>query len=229
MSPDLWIINLLSIEKSVSFLFFPVPVFMLSNPTPGIIINRPNGSDVYHGVPKDYTKGVCNKYCKGKQMFCTCVNKTTCFDFWLAVVFVFCFFFSCRKWTLRTFWLCWRAILQTSEAVLEKYWRGEWKNNRSTQHSSIFPTLTFVFSDMAVVPTITCSCTSPTMERLASWLFPMMTWARVLLLIQYLENKQMVTCLKQQVGGFCKLVCSDALKLMSVVYQESKIVFLYTS
>ncbi len=25
------------------------------NPTPGIIINHPNGSDVYHGVPKDYT------------------------------------------------------------------------------------------------------------------------------------------------------------------------------
>jgi len=26
------------------------------NPTPGIIINQPNGSDVYGGVPKDYTK-----------------------------------------------------------------------------------------------------------------------------------------------------------------------------
>lgn len=26
------------------------------NPTKGIIINKPNGSDVYHGVPKDYTK-----------------------------------------------------------------------------------------------------------------------------------------------------------------------------
>ncbi|XP_041669375.1 legumain [Cheilinus undulatus] len=25
------------------------------NPTPGILINRPNGSDVYKGVPKDYT------------------------------------------------------------------------------------------------------------------------------------------------------------------------------
>ncbi|CAD5116023.1 DgyrCDS4956 [Dimorphilus gyrociliatus] len=25
------------------------------NPTPGIVINHPNGSDVYHGVPKDYT------------------------------------------------------------------------------------------------------------------------------------------------------------------------------
>ncbi|XP_043845369.1 legumain-like [Dromiciops gliroides] len=27
------------------------------NPTQGIIINRPNGTDVYKGVPKDYTKG----------------------------------------------------------------------------------------------------------------------------------------------------------------------------
>lgn len=26
-----------------------------ANPTPGILINRPNGSDVYQGVPKDYT------------------------------------------------------------------------------------------------------------------------------------------------------------------------------
>lgn len=25
------------------------------NPTPGIVINHPNGTDVYHGVPKDYT------------------------------------------------------------------------------------------------------------------------------------------------------------------------------
>ncbi|XP_004475578.2 legumain [Dasypus novemcinctus] len=26
------------------------------NPTPGMVINRPNGTDVYQGVPKDYTK-----------------------------------------------------------------------------------------------------------------------------------------------------------------------------
>ncbi|TNN64179.1 Legumain [Liparis tanakae] len=26
-----------------------------NNPTPGIVINRPNGTDVYKGVPKDYT------------------------------------------------------------------------------------------------------------------------------------------------------------------------------
>lgn len=28
---------------------------IFSNPTPGIVINRPNGSDVYEGVLKDYT------------------------------------------------------------------------------------------------------------------------------------------------------------------------------
>lgn len=28
------------------------------NPTKGIVINRPNGTDVYAGVPKDYTKEV---------------------------------------------------------------------------------------------------------------------------------------------------------------------------
>lgn len=31
------------------------------NPTKGIVINRPNGSDVYAGVPKDYTKEVGTK------------------------------------------------------------------------------------------------------------------------------------------------------------------------
>lgn len=29
--------------------------FHPSNPRPGIIINKPDGNDVYHGVPKDYT------------------------------------------------------------------------------------------------------------------------------------------------------------------------------
>ena len=28
--------------------------FAKENPTPGKIINHPNGTDVYHGVPKDY-------------------------------------------------------------------------------------------------------------------------------------------------------------------------------
>ena len=29
----------------------------IENPTPGKIINHPNGIDVYHGVPKDYVCG----------------------------------------------------------------------------------------------------------------------------------------------------------------------------
>lgn len=32
----------------------PCPL-VFSNPTPGVVINRPNGSDVYAGVLKDYT------------------------------------------------------------------------------------------------------------------------------------------------------------------------------
>merc|ERR1712013_818253 len=31
--------------------------YNIENPTPGKIINHPNGSDVYHGVPKDYVCG----------------------------------------------------------------------------------------------------------------------------------------------------------------------------
>lgn len=33
-------------------------IYASRNPTPGILINRPNGSDVYKGVPKDYTRDV---------------------------------------------------------------------------------------------------------------------------------------------------------------------------
>ena len=31
--------------------------YNIENPTPGKIINHPNGTDVYHGVPKDYVCG----------------------------------------------------------------------------------------------------------------------------------------------------------------------------
>ena len=31
--------------------------YNIENPTPGKIINHPNGIDVYHGVPKDYVCG----------------------------------------------------------------------------------------------------------------------------------------------------------------------------
>ena len=36
------------------WLYFHI-VYMCRNPTPGKIINRPDGDDVYHGVPKDYS------------------------------------------------------------------------------------------------------------------------------------------------------------------------------
>lgn len=35
-----------------------LPLSVPRNPTPGIVINRPNGTDVYKGVPKDYTGAV---------------------------------------------------------------------------------------------------------------------------------------------------------------------------
>lgn len=38
-------------------MFFSI-INVSRNPTPGILINRPNGSDVYKGVPKDYTGDV---------------------------------------------------------------------------------------------------------------------------------------------------------------------------
>ena len=40
-------------------------LFFNRNPTPGLIINHPNGSDVYAGVVKDYVGDVssCNTFC----------------------------------------------------------------------------------------------------------------------------------------------------------------------
>lgn len=43
-----------NLTGSFFFFFFLIP----SNPTPGKVINRPNGTDVYEGVPKDYTGDV---------------------------------------------------------------------------------------------------------------------------------------------------------------------------
>ncbi|XP_044496400.1 vacuolar-processing enzyme-like isoform X2 [Mangifera indica] len=41
-------------ENIIVFMYDDI-AFAKENPTPGIIINKPNGTDVYHGVPKDYT------------------------------------------------------------------------------------------------------------------------------------------------------------------------------
>ncbi|KAA3490671.1 vacuolar-processing enzyme-like [Gossypium australe] len=41
-------------ENIVVFMYDDI-AYNENNPRPGIIINSPNGSDVYHGVPKDYT------------------------------------------------------------------------------------------------------------------------------------------------------------------------------
>lgn len=45
------------------FVLQPCPL-VFSNPTPGIVINRPNGSDVYEGVLKDYTGEVRPRRCR---------------------------------------------------------------------------------------------------------------------------------------------------------------------
>ncbi|XP_024031870.1 vacuolar-processing enzyme alpha-isozyme [Morus notabilis] len=41
-------------ENIVVFMYDDI-AFSVNNPMPGVIINRPKGSDVYKGVPKDYT------------------------------------------------------------------------------------------------------------------------------------------------------------------------------
>ncbi|KAM6562827.1 hypothetical protein CsatB_022825 [Cannabis sativa] len=41
-------------ENIIVFMYDDI-AFNPNNPKPGVIINRPNGPDVYHGVPKDYT------------------------------------------------------------------------------------------------------------------------------------------------------------------------------
>ncbi|KAF5452857.1 hypothetical protein F2P56_027815 [Juglans regia] len=45
----------LSDENIVVFMYDDI-AFHSSNPRPGVIINKPNGDDVYEGVPKDYTR-----------------------------------------------------------------------------------------------------------------------------------------------------------------------------
>lgn len=42
-------------DEQIIVMMFDTIAYNPSNPTPGIVINYPAGSDVYHGVPKDYT------------------------------------------------------------------------------------------------------------------------------------------------------------------------------
>ncbi|KAF2317708.1 hypothetical protein GH714_039625 [Hevea brasiliensis] len=45
-------------EKIIVFMYDDI-AFDINNPKPGVLINKPNGNDVYHGVPKDYTGRNC--------------------------------------------------------------------------------------------------------------------------------------------------------------------------
>ncbi|KAJ7952081.1 vacuolar-processing enzyme-like [Quillaja saponaria] len=42
-------------EENIIVFMYDDIAFDISNPRPGVIINKPNGEDVYQGVPKDYT------------------------------------------------------------------------------------------------------------------------------------------------------------------------------
>lgn len=42
-------------DEQIIVMMYDDIAYSEENPTPGIVINRPNGSDVYAGVPKDYT------------------------------------------------------------------------------------------------------------------------------------------------------------------------------
>ncbi|XP_064472558.1 legumain-like [Ornithodoros turicata] len=43
-------------DEQIVVMMYDDIAYSESNPTPGVIINAPNGSDVYAGVPKDYTE-----------------------------------------------------------------------------------------------------------------------------------------------------------------------------
>lgn len=44
-------------DENIVVMMYDDIAYNQANPKKGIIINKPNGKDVYHGVPKDYTKG----------------------------------------------------------------------------------------------------------------------------------------------------------------------------
>ncbi|XP_076979507.1 legumain [Tamandua tetradactyla] len=43
-------------DEQIIVMMYDDIAYSEENPTPGVVINRPNGTDVYQGVPKDYTK-----------------------------------------------------------------------------------------------------------------------------------------------------------------------------
>lgn len=110
--------------------------FFSSNPTPGILINRPNGTDVYKGVPKDYTGEVSasvqifipeSKWKHG-SVFWGAVDRTG--SEFLVFKPPLCCSLWHRMWPLKISWLCWRVIRQKSVVALEKWWRGKWRRKR---------------------------------------------------------------------------------------------------
>ena len=159
-------------------------VFVSRNPTPGIVINRPNGTDVYKGVPKDYTGDVgasthvylyksVNQSCGISTLFGV---QTKLNYFGLGFFSAGCdsrelpgcaegrFFKHYRR--LR------KSVEEASDLKCNKVWRRE--PLASTGHVFVLSNLDFFV--LAAAPTITCLCTSPTTGHLVFWLFPMMRW-----------------------------------------------------
>lgn len=92
--------------------------FSSRNPTPGIVINRPNGTDVYKGVPKDYTGEV------GDPVTCLVLL----FNQNCPIISLGGRGLWCRMWLQRTSWPCWKVTSQKSKGAQEKSLKGKWIN-----------------------------------------------------------------------------------------------------
>ncbi|GAV60004.1 Peptidase_C13 domain-containing protein [Cephalotus follicularis] len=59
-------------ENIIVFMYDDI-AYNINNPRPGIIINKPDGNDVYQGVPKDYT----GKHCNTKNLYAVLLGNKT--------------------------------------------------------------------------------------------------------------------------------------------------------
>lgn len=151
-----------AIFSSLFFCFFFIIICNVPrNPTPGMLINRPNGSDVYRGVPKDYTGdvsfGAVHKH--SKQIFRP--------NLWLLPG---CFRQSV---TPKNFLAVLRGDSARAEGKVIQRWvdRVQPSGNPSPWvQEEVWDTFALFVSTAA--PTITCLCTSLTTVRLVFWHFP---------------------------------------------------------
>lgn len=172
-------------------------IIISSNPTPGILINRPNGTDVYKGVPKDYTGDVS----ASAQIFIQ-QSKSVLLNQYFAVLLTF----TQIVWSkYNNFWLVvflqdvtpenFLAVLKGDSSKIRggsgkvlkrqvinknKRWSSQpdtWDKNDTESGSSGLFWSNLVLFFLAAAPMIMCLYTSLTTEHLAFWLFLMMMWA----------------------------------------------------